>query len=127
MQFTMTEKGFSSDLEFGNLQVSGDEEYGFRPYQLMTASIAVCSGGVLRKILEKKRMDVEDIRIEANAERNEEEANRIERITVHFVIKGNSLKEDQIKKALELTRKNCSMVRSVESSIDIAETFEISE
>ncbi|MGD6817817.1 OsmC family protein [Metabacillus sp. 113a] len=127
MQFTITEKGFSSDLEFGNLHVSGDEEYGFRPYQLMTASIAVCSGGVLRKILEKKRMDVEDIRIEANAERNEEEANRIERITVHFVIKGNSLKEDQIKKALELTRKNCSMVRSVESSIDIAETFEISE
>ncbi|AZB41675.1 OsmC family peroxiredoxin [Bacillus sp. FJAT-42376] len=125
MNFNMTEKGFAADLEFGNLQVSGDEQYGFRPYQLMVASVAVCSGGVLRKILEKKRLHIEDIQIEAKAERNEAEANRIERIHVHFAIKGKDLKEEAIAKAMELTRKNCSMVRSVEGSIDIQETFEI--
>ncbi|WP_338780038.1 OsmC family protein [Metabacillus sp. FJAT-52054] len=127
MNFKMTEKGFSSEVEFGNLQVSGDEQHGFRPYQLMVASIAVCSGGVLRKILEKKRLEIEDIQIEANAQRNEAEANRIERIHVHFTIKGKNLKEESMKKAMELTRKNCSMVRSVEDSIEIKETFEIVE
>ncbi|MBS2967761.1 OsmC family protein [Metabacillus sp. KIGAM252] len=127
MNFKMTEKGFASDVEFGNLQVSGDEQHGFRPYQLMMASIAVCSGGVLRKILEKKRLKIEDIQIEANAERNEAEANRIEKIHVHFTIKGKNLKEDAMTKAMELTRKNCSMVRSVEDSIEIKETFEIVE
>ncbi|MTH53558.1 OsmC family peroxiredoxin [Bacillus mangrovi] len=125
MNFKMTENGFETGLEFGTLTVSGDEQYGFRPYQLMVSSIAVCSGGVLRKILEKKRMDIENIEIEADAVRNEEEANKIESIHVHFKIKGKGLKQDAISKAMELTRKNCSMVRSVEGSIEISETFEL--
>lgn len=55
MEFNMKkEAGFTTNLPYGELHIAGDEEYGFRPYQLMVSSIAACSGGVLRKILEKK-------------------------------------------------------------------------
>ncbi|WP_409253155.1 OsmC family protein [Bacillus sp. SCS-153A] len=125
MEFKMQEGGFVTDLSFGQLEVSGNEEYGFRPYQLMVSSIAVCSGGVLRKILEKQRVSFKDISIKADVSRNEEKANRIEKVALHFTITGDNLKEEKIEKAMELTRKNCSMVQSVIDSIEVEETFEL--
>ncbi|WP_134705044.1 OsmC family protein [Ammoniphilus sp. YIM 78166] len=127
MEFTMKENGFITQFEYGELHISGDETYGFRPFQLMVSSIAVCSGGVLRKVLTKMRIPYEDIRLEAKVERNEAEANRIEKIHVHFLIKGKDLNVEKIEKALELTRKNCPMVQSVKDSIEITETFELIE
>jgi putative redox protein len=126
MEFKMKpDVGFYTEVGFGRLDVAGDEQYGFRPYQLLVSSVAVCSGGVLRKVLEKMRMDIKDIHILADAERVEEEANRVSKITVHFRIAGNNLDEKKIEKAMVLTRKNCSMVQSVVGSIEVEETFEI--
>ena len=128
MEFNMKKDvGFYTDLDYGRLDIAGDEQYGFRPYQLLVSSIAVCSGGVLRKILAKMRLDVRDIHIKAEAERNLEMADRIEKISVHFTITGKSLSHTKIEKAMELTKKNCSMVQSVVGSIEVVETFEIIE
>ncbi|EDL62480.1 hypothetical protein BSG1_05539 [Bacillus sp. SG-1] len=127
VDFKMKEGGFITDLPYGQLEVSGNEEYGFRPYQLMVSSIAVCSGGVLRKILEKQRVNFKDISIKADVTRNVEMANRIEKVALHFTITGDGLKEEKIQKAMELTKKNCSMVQSVIGSIEVEETFEIKE
>lgn len=126
MEFKMKpEVGFYTETGFGRLDIAGDDEYGFRPYQLLVSSVAVCSGGVLRKVLEKMRMEIEDIHIQADAERVEEEANRVSKIIVHFRISGSNLDEKKIEKAMVLTRKNCSMVQSVVGSIEVEETFEI--
>lgn len=117
--------GFYTETSFGKLEIAGDDAHGFRPYQLLVSSIAVCSGGVLRKVLEKMRMEITDIHIDAEAERIEEEANRVSKIHVHFRIQGENLDEKKIEKAMVLTRKNCSMVQSVMGSIEVEETFEI--
>jgi putative redox protein len=125
MEFKMQEGGFYSELAYGKLEVSGNEECGFRPFQLLVSSVAVCSGGVLRKVLEKMRIEFDDIQIKADIVRNEDEANRVEEISLHFTIKGKKLDEKRIEKAMKLTRKNCSMVQSVQDSIKIEETFEL--
>jgi uncharacterized OsmC-like protein len=127
LKYKMKEVGFTTELEYGELHVAGDEQYGFRPYQLMVSSIAVCSGGVLRTILKKKRMEVEDISLTADVTRNEKEANRIEKIQIHYVIKGKDLAHDKVEQAVELAKKNCPMVQSVKGSIEVTETFEIVE
>lgn len=126
MEFNMKkeETGFTANFEYGTLHISGDEQSGFRPYQLLVSSIAVCSGGVLRQILDKKRMKYEDIHISADVTRNEKEANRVEAIHLHFTLEGD-LDEHKIEKALELTKKHCSMAQSVIGSIELEETFEI--
>ena len=125
MKFTMTENGFSGDLPFGTLNVSTNEEFGFRPYQLMVASLAICSAGIVRKILEKKRMPADDIQVEVKeVVRIDEEAGRIAKVHLHFVIKGD-VDDSKMEHVLELTRKNCSMVRSVEDCIEVVETYEI--
>jgi uncharacterized OsmC-like protein len=126
MEFNMKPvTGFTAQLPYGELHIAGDEEYGFRPYQLMVSSIAVCSGGVLRKILQKKRLEVEDMKIQTDVVRNENEANRIEKIHIHYIIKGQNLPAAKIEQSIELARKNCPMVQSVLGSIEVTESFEL--
>lgn len=125
MKFHMKEKGMRADLGFDVLDVSGDNLHGYRPFQLMTASIAGCSGSVFMKILEKQRMEVEDLIINATVERNALKANSIEKITLHYIIKGYNLNPEKLERNLELSRKNCSMIKSVEDCIEITERLEI--
>ncbi|QQE74320.1 OsmC family protein [Brevibacillus composti] len=125
MEFHSKENGFVGQFAYGELHVSGDEQYGFRPFQLLVSSIAVCSGGVLRKVLEKMRMPCTDMKVTAEVERNEEQANRIEKIHLHFVVIGEALEEEKVRKAVDLARKNCPMAQSVEGSIVLTESFEI--
>ncbi|MBH0158774.1 MULTISPECIES: OsmC family protein [Fictibacillus] len=125
MEFKMTENGFETEVDFGTLEISGNAEYGYRPFQLLVSSIAVCSGGVLRKVLERMRMPYEDITVQAKETRVEKEANRVSEIHLHFLIKGKNLSEEKVEKALHVTRKNCSMVQSVKDSIKITESFTI--
>ncbi|OLO25166.1 osmotically inducible protein C [Alkalihalophilus pseudofirmus] len=127
MEFTMKENGFKADFEYGTLHVSGNEEFGFRPYQLLVSSVAVCSGGVLRKVLAKKRLEYKDIKVSAEVTRNPEGAQEIQKIHMHFTIIGSNLSEEKIEKSLVVTKKNCSMVQSVKDSIEITESFEIVE
>src|SRR5690606_35312034 len=127
MEFTMNEHGFQSEFDFGTLNVSSNENFGFRPYALLVSSVAVCSGLTLRKILEKMRIPFTDLKITADVKCNEEEANRVEEIALKFIITGTNIPERQVEKALALTKKNCSMVQSVKDSIRIMETYEINE
>ncbi|ASN06897.1 OsmC family protein [Virgibacillus necropolis] len=127
MKFYLKDSGMRIDLDYGELSISGNEDYGYRPFQLMVASIVGCSGSVFRKILEKQRTEIEDLTITAEVERNPKEANRIESISLHYAVKGYHLSKEKLYKNLELSRKNCSMIRSVESSITIEESLETIE
>lgn len=127
LHFYLKNEGIRTSTEFGQLNISPDEEKGFRPYQLMVSSVASCSLSVFRKILDKQRVQYEDIKVTADVERNENEANRIEKISLHYVVKGHHLDEDKMYKNLETSARNCSMVQSVKDSIEIEETLECIE
>lgn len=124
MDFSMTEHGFTTETKYGTLHISSDEEQGFRPYQLMTASLAVCSGGVLKKIMQKQRMDVQDIKIRTSVERRGTEADEIMKVSIHFIVDSLHQNDKKMHKNMELTRKYCSMVQSVKDSIQVEETYE---
>ncbi|MGN8646866.1 OsmC family protein [Gracilibacillus sp. HCP3S3_G5_1] len=125
MDFYLSEGGVRTVLPFGELDISGNEELGYRPFQLMVASVAGCSATVFRKVLDKKRIAIDDLKISAEVERSPDEANKLTAIHLHFVVKGISLKRDQIEKSMDLARKNCSMIRTIEDSVKISETLEI--
>lgn len=127
MEFYLKDNGMHTKLDYGELSISGNEEFGYRPFQLMVASIAGCSGSVFRKILVKQRTDFESLIISAEVERNPREANRIEKVILHYTIKGRHLNYDKLDKNLKVSRQNCSMIRSVEDSIEIEETIEAIE
>lgn len=127
MKFVLTDNGFQTNFNFGQLMISSDENKGFRPFQLMVASIASCSDSVFRKILKKQRLNVKDMTISAEVERNPRKANRIEKILLLYSIEGTDLNIERLQKNLAIARKNCAMIRSVERSITIKESIELIE
>ena len=127
MKFYLKGNSTQVDFDYGELSISGNEDYGYRPFQLMVASIVGCSGSVFSKILNKQRTEIDDLTITADVERNPKEANRIEHISLHYCIKGYNLNVDKLNRNLKLSRQNCSMIRSVESSIKIDESLEVIE
>jgi len=127
MKFHVNGARISTGFGYGNLFISGNENEGFRPFELMVASIVGCSGSVFQKILEKQRTHIEELSIDVDVERNPEEVNRIERVRLNYIVKGHHLNIDRLYKNLALSRNNCSMIRSVEQSIKIEETINIIE
>lgn len=126
MEFQMNgESGFSLKTGYGDLPISPNDEDGYRPYQLLVASIVGCSANIFKDILIKMRMDLQNMEISTQVERNEEKANRIEAISIHFVLTGSNLHDDKVKRALALSRKNCGMIQTIENSVHVTETFEI--
>ncbi|HET6871354.1 MAG TPA: OsmC family protein [Sporolactobacillaceae bacterium] len=125
MEFRLNGNGYETETGFGQMMISSDEQYGFRPFQLMVASVAGCSGTVMKKIFVKKRMDLEELTIKADVTRNPDKADRIEKIHMTFVVKAEGLDDKTMEKIVELTRKHCSMVQSVQDSIEITEDFQI--
>lgn len=125
MKFVVTEKDITTELGYGRLNISGNEAEGFRPFQLIVSGLVGCSALVFRRILEKQRLSFEEFIIETDLVRNEAEANKIEKISLTFKIKGENLDEKKLKRNLELSRKYCSMVRSVEDSIEIVEELQV--
>src|SRR5690625_1426954 len=100
MKFNITDDGVQTVLGYGELDISSDEKFGFRPFQLMISSIVSCSGMVFRNILKKKRIDFETIEVKADIQRNPDEANRIEIINLTYIVSGPDLNLEQLNKSL---------------------------
>lgn len=125
MEFTLTEHGFVTQSDYGELHISPNNEYGFRPFQLMVASVAGCSGMTLKKILAKMRLDIEEIMVSVEVERNPKVANRIEKLHLHYSVKGDGLRKEEVEKAGALARKNCAMIQSIQGSVQVTESYEV--
>ncbi|MBC2331021.1 OsmC family protein [Listeria swaminathanii] len=120
LKLVYTENGFDT----GDFLID-EKMTNYSPADLMLMSIASCSAIVFRNILRKKRVEFSDLWIDATMERIPEEENRISAIHLHFKITGSELDPKALEKALKLTPKYCSMVRSVEKSILVDESLEI--
>lgn len=123
LQFHMNEDGFQTSVNYGDLQVSSQDENGYRPYEMMVSSVAGCSGLVLKRILEKMRIPFSNIQVTASMVRNPDIANRIEKMDLTFTVISTDASDKKLEKALELTHKNCGMIQSVKDSILITESI----
>lgn len=121
MKYVFHENNIEAELGHGTLSIAKEAESGFRPVELLISSIASCSGFVFQNILKKQRIQIEEFVITAEVERNEDKANRVEKIILIFHVKGNELNEKKLQRNLDVSRKYCGMIQSVEGSIDIEE------
>ncbi|WP_071461092.1 OsmC family protein [Bacillus massilinigeriensis] len=128
MKFEMKEEeGFYAELEHGRLDVSGNPEHGYRPLELLVSSAAVCSGSVLRTVMEKMRIPFKKISVTGEAVRSDGAGSLIEGIDLHFVIEGKDLQRKKVEKALTIAARNCPIVQSLHGGIPVGKTFEIVE
>ncbi|GEN46823.1 OsmC family protein [Alkalibacillus haloalkaliphilus] len=124
MKFNVTDQHVTTDLEYDQLVISGDESEGFRPFQLMMSSLAGCSVLVYKRILQKQKIEYDEMTVEAEVQRSDDAVNKIEKVNLHFKVTGHNLNEEKLQKSLNTASKNCSMVQSVVPTIEVEETVE---
>ena len=100
------------------LHISGNEEAGYRPYQLFTSAIAGCFGEMVIHVCRKKRISYEGMTITPETTRAGA-VNKISCIHLHMLFEDINSSDEQIDKVITLALKHCSMVQSVKGSIDI--------
>lgn len=104
----------------------GGRNTGMRPMELMLLGVGGCTGVDVVHILKKARQPVSGCEVELSAERAETEPKVFTKIHVHFIIRGNGLKENQVKRAVDLSaEKYCSASLMLRASVEISHDYEI--
>lgn len=100
---------------------------GARPMELMLMGLGGCSSFDVVHILKKARRDVTDCQCEITAERADAVPSVFTKIHLHFLVKGNKLKESHVDKAVTLSaEKYCSAsIMMQNAGVEITHSFEL--
>ncbi|GAB1261205.1 OsmC family protein [Aurantivibrio plasticivorans] len=107
----------------------GGRNMGVRPMEMLLLGLGGCSNFDVMSILEKSRQKVSDCRVEISAERADAVPAVFTSIHLHFVVSGEGLKENQVKRAVELSAtKYCSASIMMEAAgVKVTHDYEIVE
>jgi putative redox protein len=96
------------------------------PMELLLLALGSCTGVDVISILQKKREDVTDYRIEVRGQRREEHPRSYKRMEVHHIVTGRNISEQSVAKAIELSEtKYCSVAATLRPTAEIVSSFEI--
>ena len=107
----------------------GGRNLGPRPMEMLLLGTGGCSIYDVLGMLKKSRQQVVDCRVEIDADRADVVPAVFTRINLHFVVTGVGLKENQVKRAVELSaQKYCSAsIMLGAAGAEITHSFEIVE
>lgn len=107
----------------------GGRNLGIRPMEMLLLGLGGCTSFDVMLILKRARQAVTDCVVELEAERAETNPKVFTRIHVHFIVSGENLKENQVKRAVELSaEKYCSAsIMLAQAGVEITHDYEIHE
>lgn len=106
----------------------GDRKSAASPLELLLMSVAACTAVDVVSILEKKRQDVTDYKVEITGTRREEFPRGFIGFHIHHIVSGRSISEKAVADAIELSdTKYCSVAYTVRPTAEITTDFEIIE
>ena len=105
----------------------GGEETALSPMENVLASLAACSSFHVLRILGKMKQNITKYSIEAMAQRREDPPPRIfTKIHLKYILTGNNISSDNVKKAIELSEeKYCSVGGMLKKAVELSSSFEI--
>ncbi len=106
----------------------GGRNLGVRPMEMLLLGLGGCTMFDVMMILTKARQDVRDCIVELEAERSDEEPKVFTKIHAHFRVIGKGLKEDRVKRAIQLSsEKYCSASIMLGAMAEITHDYKIEE
>ena len=101
--------------------IDGDNAAAPGPMLTLLLAAAACSGADVVSILEKMRVTLRELRIEASGERREEHPRRYTAIHLEYHLRGDGLDEDKARRAVDLSiEKYCSVIHSLAADIRVS-------
>lgn len=90
---------------------SGGKGDGYRPKALMLSGLAGCSGLDVAALIKKMKLEVDDFKIEIEANLTEEHPKYYDKVAVDFHFFGDHLNEKKLQRAVDLSvEKYCGVM-----------------
>jgi putative redox protein len=98
------------------------------PMELLLVALGSCTAVDVIGILQKKREDVREYRVEVHGERRDEHPRSFSRMEVHHILTGRNISKKSVAQAIELSEtKYCSVAATLRPTAEIVSSFEIIE
>lgn len=105
---------------------SGGADKGPRPMELVLVSLAGCTAVDVVSILKKMREQLEALEVNVESERVDQHPRVYKEIEIEFNLRGKNLKEESVKKAIELSlNKYCSVKTMLQKTAEISYAYTI--
>jgi len=91
------------EVPLGASPKAGGDNDGFRPLELMAISLAGCTAMDVISILQKKRQEISDFRVEVDAGRAEDHPKVITEAVVEYHVTGRDVDENAVVRSIELS------------------------
>jgi len=110
------------------IDTKGERKAAPTPMEMLLVSVAACTAADVISILEKKRQNVTDYKIEITGERREENPRAFVKFHIRHIVYGRDVSEQAVASAIELSdQKYCSVAATVRPTAEIHTSFEIIE
>ena len=120
------ESGSGHKIVLGTASGPDGRTPGPSPMELVLIGTGGCSAFDVVLILEKGREAVEDVVVEIEAERAQQDPKVFTRIHMHFVVKGQGLAAGKVERAIKLSaEKYCSATAMLAKTATITHDFEV--
>ena len=109
---------------------NGGKSEGYRPKALMLSGLAGCSGLDVAALIKKMKLDVDDFKIDIEANLTEEHPKFYDKVAMHFHFYGSNLNEKKLQRAVDLSiEKYCGVMEMFRqfSKLDIETYFHTSK
>ena len=122
----LAESGSGHAVVIDGAPEHGGRNLGVRPMEMVLLGTGACSAFDVVHILKKGRQPVTDCVVELSSERAQTEPKVFTKIHMHFIVTGNNLPENQVKRAVELSaEKYCSATQMLNKVAEITHDYEV--
>ncbi|HMT06447.1 MAG TPA: OsmC family protein [Pyrinomonadaceae bacterium] len=106
----------------------GDRHAAPTPLEMLLVSVAACTAFDVQSILEKKRQDVIEYKVEIEGTRFDDYPRKFTAFHINHIVRGRGISEKALADAIELSdTKYCSVAATVRPTATITTSYEIVE
>ena len=114
------------EIVIDTIKELGGHDSAPSPMKLLLLSLGSCTLMDVISLLDKMRVDYNDIKVKVTGERRNEHPKTFKNIEIKYTIYGKNPDESKIKKAIGLsTEKYCSIHTMLAKSASISDSFEV--
>ena len=110
------------------MDAKGDRHSAPTPLEMLLVAVAGCTAYDVQSIMEKKRQDVLEYRVEIAGTRADDYPRKFTALHINHIVRGRNISEKALADAIELSdNKYCSVAASVKPTATITTSYEIIE
>lgn len=98
---------------------------GFKPMELLLASLAACAGSVVASLLARLHQPVRGVEVEALGQRRDEHPTVFTAIALEFVVRGEGVEPSAVERAIAHADRLCPVLAMLTPGTPVTTSFRI--